>query len=65
MLSNRQAIWEEMRTCEPGLKEYLIKEFEILQQDPGFPEWIGSHTGYGYDSDATYILEQISEFCSK
>jgi len=62
VLENRKSIWEEMKTSEPSLKEYLLNEFIRFNNNPYIEEWIGSHSS-SYSPPSTYfILEDLEEF---
>lgn len=65
VLENRRLIWQEMHDAEPQLKEYLLKEFHSLFNNPYIEEWIDAHSG-SYSSPSPYfILEYIEEFLKK
>lgn len=50
VLENREKIWEELETCDPELKEYLLIEFSTLMNNPHIYEWIDSHVERGNTS---------------
>ncbi|HIX53631.1 MAG TPA: hypothetical protein H9853_01290 [Candidatus Sphingobacterium stercoripullorum] len=66
VLENREKIWEELETCDPELKEYLLIEFSTLMNNPHIYEWIDSHVERGNTSSQTStIIENIKTWVLK
>ncbi len=66
VLENREKIWEELETCDPELKEYLLIEFSTLMNNPHIYEWIDSHVERGNNSSQTStIIENIKTWVLK
>ncbi len=64
LLSNRMAIWEEMKSANKDIREYLVNEFTILLKNPYFEEWIDAQTGYMSSFAQAIILPQVKDFIS-
>jgi predicted nucleotidyltransferase len=59
ILQNRSGIWNDLRTAEEGLKQYLQQEFLKLLSNKYFEEWVAAHSS---SSAAQTILFQIAAF---
>jgi hypothetical protein len=62
VLTNRNAIWQEIEQSESKLKSYFIFEFTKLIENADFEEWIDAHTGYGVSAAQAIILPSIRRF---
>ncbi|MBI1782086.1 MAG: hypothetical protein HYR66_12070 [Sphingobacteriales bacterium] len=62
VLENRRAIWEEMKSAKPELRDYLLNEFKSLYKNPYIEEWISSHSSSYSPPSVYFIMENIEEF---
>lgn len=66
VLENRAKLWEELETCDDGVRAYLVAEFSALMDNPYFYEWIDSHVERGNIPPQTpAITENIKHWLSK
>lgn len=59
ILSNRSAIWNDMRICDNTLKNYLKNEFARLLSNKYLEEWIAAHST---TSTAKSIISELARF---
>ena len=63
VLDNRKNIWDEMKVTQTPLKEYLVKEFSTLLNNPYLGEWISTHLEYSTAAARTlYIMGSRRDF---
>lgn len=62
IMENRRTIWEEMRSVEGRVRDYLLNEFTTLYNNPHIEELIDGHAGTKSPSSAYYILEDMENF---
>jgi predicted nucleotidyltransferase len=66
VLENREKLWEELETCDDGVKAYLVAEFSALIDNPHIFEWIDSHVERGNIRPQTStILDNIKNWLNK
>lgn len=59
LLNNRNAIWEEVRNADDGVKTYIIDFFKYLHSHKYLYEWISVHLGYGEEEQSEIIMGKI------
>jgi hypothetical protein len=62
VLNNRQSVWEEIRSTDEPVKQYLKDEFRKLLDQKYIDEWIGVHLEYNEQKRVRFILGNMSEF---
>ena len=63
VLDNRKNIWDEMKVTQTPLKEYLVKEFSTLLNNPYLGEWISTHLEYSTAAARTlFIMGSMRDF---
>ena len=62
VLENRTPIWDEMRSVQGTIRDYLLSEFRNLYNNPHIEELIDGHAGIKSPSSAYFILEDMENF---
>ncbi len=62
ILENRIGIWEEMKSANEPVKEYLRLEFLELFNNPNIFEWIDSHVERASIPATNAILKEMENF---
>lgn len=62
VLNNRQSIWDEMKSADEPVKQYLKNEFAKLLDQKYIDEWISVHLEYNEQRRVGFILGNMSEF---
>lgn len=60
VLENRISLWDEIKSADEEIKDYLVSEFSALIESPYIYEWIDSHVERGnIPPQTTVIIEKI------
>lgn len=62
VLENRQTIWEELHNTSGKIRNYLINEFQQLNNNSNIFEWIDCHVESGSPPASYFILDEIEKF---
>ncbi len=64
VLDNRNSIWNEIKTADQSLQNYISEEFENLLNNPNIEEWIYAHTATSSPPAVDYIINHMKEIAS-
>jgi predicted nucleotidyltransferase len=64
VLENRRSIWEEMKQAQPGVSEYLKKEFKKFSKNRFIEEWIEANASFFSPPSSYYIMQELKDFVS-
>lgn len=66
VLENRMSLWDEIKTCDKEVKDYLISEFSTLIKSLHLYEWIDCHVERGNIAPQTpIIIEEIKKLLTE
>lgn len=62
VLENRFSIWNEMKSVDDKVRNYLLEQFKLLYNNKYIEEWIGSNSSSYSPPSTGYILEEMADF---
>jgi predicted nucleotidyltransferase len=61
IFNDRSVVWEEIKTADHSVKDYLINEIDLLLKNKYLDEWIGCHLEYAEQRRIGFIIGSMKE----